>query len=302
MDSLIAHPDTVNGVFTVAPAVGASTVIAGPRSSSAIVIVWPAGLASVAPVAVDSRTVNVSRGSFVVSGRSGTVMYCTSRDAVPLGNVTVPPTRVTSPPSVAVPAVVSYATVTGQPRAAPPGVVSRTPTCTDVCASATVAVAAVTATVGVVAVLRTAPSGRPAAYTEILGPGERPARRQELAQHFAADAACRVGGVPVHSPGRAEARRIVAVARHPDAHAQRRAGRDCRVALHCRRAVSASDDCGHQRLRARRRLRAGAGVRYPHGLRDREVRPARARPGHHPRGRRHPAPARASSGSAGRST
>ena len=51
--------------------------------------------------------------------------------------------------------------------------------------------------------------------------------------------------------------------RHPDADAQRRAGGDRLVALRRGRAISAADDRGDQRLRPRRRLRAGAGVRYP---------------------------------------
>ena len=63
------------------------------------------------------------------------------------------------------------------------------------------------------------------------------------------------------------------------------------VALRRGRAVSAADDRRDQRLRARRRLRAGARVRHSHRLRDREVRPARARPRHHSGRRRHAAPA-----------
>ena len=44
----------------------------------------------------------------------------------------------------------------------------------------------------------------------------------------------------------------------------------------------AADDCRDQRLRARRWLRAGAGLRHPCGRRLGEVRSARARPRHHP--------------------
>ena len=83
-------------------------------------------------------------------------------DAVPAGNVSVPPTRVTSLPTVAVPAVTDD-TVTGHPSAPPPGVVTRTATCMDDCASDTVAVAAVIATVGVVDAARTAPIAVPPA-------------------------------------------------------------------------------------------------------------------------------------------
>ena len=42
-------------------------------------------------------------------------------------------------------------------------------------------------------------------------------------------------------------------------------------------------------LRPGRRLRAEHGLRYPHLRRHRGLRPARDRPGHHPRLRRHPA-------------
>ena len=55
--------------------------------------------------------------------------------------------------------------------------------------------------------------------------------------------------------------------------------------------LSAADHRGHSRVRARRRPRAGPGLRHPHRQRGRPARPHRGQPGHHPRRRRHAAPA-----------
>ncbi len=81
----------------------------------------------------------------------------------PVGNVTVPVVVVKSAPGAAVPAAVSYATVIGQVVGSGRGVVSVTDAVQLPAASGTLAVAAVTDTVGAVTVARTAPSRRPAA-------------------------------------------------------------------------------------------------------------------------------------------
>ena len=61
-------------------------------------------------------------------------------------------------------------------------------------------------------------------------------------------------------------------------------------ALERRRRHPAGHDRRHRRLRPRRRVRAGAGLRLPHRQREGQARPARDPARHHPRRRRHPAP------------
>ena len=81
-----------------------------------------------------------------------------------------------------------------------------------------------------------------------------------------------------------------------------RHGRPLRAApgLHpCPGPPAQADRGRHHRLRPRRRVRGGAGVRLPHRRRRRPARPARDPARHHPRRRRHPAarpPGRAGEG------
>ena len=95
-----------------------------------------------------------------------------------------------------------------------------------------------------------------------------------------------VGVLDHHRRGRGGVRLGRRHQRHPRARARRRAGGDQLVAVRRGRKLPAADHRRDQRLRARRRLRAGAGVRHPRRVRHREVRPAGARARDHPRRRR----------------
>ena len=96
------------------------------RSSSTIVTVVLLGLETVAPSALEIPTVNVSSGSSTASPAMDTEIDCVLPLAAPVGNVTLPGVCVKSAPAAALPAVAAYDTVTGQPSAAPLGVVRRT--------------------------------------------------------------------------------------------------------------------------------------------------------------------------------